>query len=843
MKLKNRGKALFLMLILIGIFALLAVPQVSASASGLVDVVIDSAHLYSRYELDNYQLDFYVDTAWSWLPWSWLDGIERSILYGVYCITDALWGFSKTISSFTGEVIGESYNLNLVGELSERLGKSMQSMAGISKAGLSDGFLMGFLPWILLMVGVYVAYVGLVRREMSKAVSAVVNMIVIFAVTVGLIAYAPDYVASVNDFSADISKAALKVGTGFLMPGQTAPTEIDDSVELVRDNLFTIQVYQPWLILQYGTSDIHAIGDARVENLLSKNPQSEYGSTREAVVIEEIETYGNLNMTVTNVGKRFGMTLLVILVNLIISVVVIMLCGSMLLSQIMFLLFAMVLPVSLVLAMFPTMGGLAKSSVLKVFNVILFRAGITLLTTIAFCISSMIYSIADSHSFLMIGYLQIVVFVGIYLKKNEILTMFTLQNTGEGDIQRSIMRNFLVTAVVREKMYDLRADRRQRKREKRRERKQDRQEASDNRTLTRMERRESRQLDSDGQGAFSADGGGGRVYQAADSAPRMANAEFRVKEHGHENKREPDSRKEEDRGERLTEMDRRTPESQAGHSVKREKQIGGRVMENASSGQANARTGDQKKSAGTTGKPWSVRQNTGQREPQKEGLVSARHSARKKLRAQSGDRRRALLEKRKNAGLRSDRIPYQGEQYYSIWSDALNRGNASGPSVTPAEVAHSSGEAAHSPVKSADVVYPSGQPEKSSSAPGGRNSGKAPGKKNRQEKDGHLSEISRETSGGQAKGSAEAQRRDKNASIQDKKELQRPQPGQEGRADRADSREKYQAKGLESGAVKRGSDEEWENLFQTAVTFDAPDMYDGAAEPLETPATTERRSE
>ena len=160
-------------------------------------------------------------------------------------------------------------------------------------------------------VGVYVAYVGLVRREMSKAVSAVVNMIVIFTVTVGLIAYAPDYVANVNDFSSDISKAALKVGTGFLMPGQTAPAEIDDSVKLVRDNLFTIQVYQPWLILQYGTSDIHAIGDARVENLLSKNPQSEYGTTREAVVIEEIETYGNLNMTVTNVGKRFGMTLLV----------------------------------------------------------------------------------------------------------------------------------------------------------------------------------------------------------------------------------------------------------------------------------------------------------------------------------------------------------------------------------------------------------------------------------------------------------------------------------------------------------------------------------------------------
>ncbi len=53
---------------------------------GLVDDTINA--LYSKYPLSNYQLDFYVDNSWSWLPWNWLDGIGKSVQYGLYCITN-----------------------------------------------------------------------------------------------------------------------------------------------------------------------------------------------------------------------------------------------------------------------------------------------------------------------------------------------------------------------------------------------------------------------------------------------------------------------------------------------------------------------------------------------------------------------------------------------------------------------------------------------------------------------------------------------------------------------------------------------------------------------------------
>ena len=41
-----------------------------------------------------------------------------------------------------------------------------------------------------------------------------------------------------------------------------------DSVDLIRNSLFSIQVKQPWLLLQCGNSDVESIGADRVESLL-----------------------------------------------------------------------------------------------------------------------------------------------------------------------------------------------------------------------------------------------------------------------------------------------------------------------------------------------------------------------------------------------------------------------------------------------------------------------------------------------------------------------------------------------------------------------------------------------
>ena len=130
-----------------------------AHATGLVDDTINAENLYSKYPLSNYQLDFYVDNSWSWLPWNWLDGIGKSVQYGLYCITNFVWTISLYLSNATGYVVQEAYKLDFINDMADSIGKSIQTLAGVTENGFSStGFYVGFLLLIILVVGMYVAY-------------------------------------------------------------------------------------------------------------------------------------------------------------------------------------------------------------------------------------------------------------------------------------------------------------------------------------------------------------------------------------------------------------------------------------------------------------------------------------------------------------------------------------------------------------------------------------------------------------------------------------------------------------------------------------------------------------
>ncbi|HBF8753520.1 CD3337/EF1877 family mobilome membrane protein [Clostridioides difficile] len=410
-----------------------------AHATGLVDDTINTENLYSKYPLSNYQLDFYVDNSWSWLPWNWLDGIGKSVQYGLYCITNFVWTISLYLSNATGYVVQEAYKLDFINDMADSIGKSIQTLAGVTENGFStSGFYVGFLLLIILVVGIYVAYTGLIKRETSKALHAVINFVVVFLLSASFIAYAPDYIKKVNDFSSDISTASLDLGTKIMLPDSDSKGK--DSVDLIRDSLFSIQVQQPWLLLQFGNSDIEEIGSDRVEALVSASPEDEDGETRENVVKTEIEDNDNNNLTIPQVVNRLGMVFFLLIFNLGITVFVFLLTGMMLFSQILFIIFAMFLPISFLLSMIPSYESMAKQAIVRVFNTIMTRAGITLIVTVAFSISSMFYNISTDYPFFMVAFLQIVCFAGIYMKLGDLMSMFSLNAGDSQSMGRRIFR-------------------------------------------------------------------------------------------------------------------------------------------------------------------------------------------------------------------------------------------------------------------------------------------------------------------------------------------------------------------------------------------------------------------
>ena len=414
-----------------------------AHASGLVDDTVNADNLYSKYPLSNYQLDFYVDNSWSWLPWNWLDGIGKSVQYGLYCITNFVWTISLYLSNATGYVVQQAYKLDFINDMADSIGKSIQTLAGVTEHGFSSsGFYVGFLLIIILIVGVYTAYTGLLKRETSKALHAVINFVVVFIVSASFIAYAPNYIQKINDFSSDISTASLDLGTKIMLPDSQSKGK--DSVDLIRDSLFAIQVEKPWLLLQFGNSDTEEIGTDRVEALVSASPSDEDGKTRENVVKTEIEDNDNDNLTIPQVVNRLGMVFFLLIFNLGITIFIFLLTGMMLFSQILFIIYAMFLPVSFLMSMIPTYENMAKQAVVRVFNAIMTRAGITLVVTVAFSISSMFYNISTDYPFFMVAFLQIICFAGIYMKLGELMSMFSLNANDSQQIGRRIFRRPMV---------------------------------------------------------------------------------------------------------------------------------------------------------------------------------------------------------------------------------------------------------------------------------------------------------------------------------------------------------------------------------------------------------------
>lgn len=423
--------------VILGVLVFLSITGTVAHAAGLVDNTVSDANTYSKYPLENYQLDFYVDSSWDWLPWNWLDGIGKSIQYGLYAITNFVWTVSLYISNATGYVVQEAYKLDFISDTASSIGKNIQTLAGVTSNGFSsEGFYVGFLLILILVMGIYVAYTGLLKRETTKAIHAVINFLVVFILSASFIAYAPNYISKINDFSADISSSALSLGTKIVLPDSNSKGK--DSVDLIRDSLFSIQVKQSWLLLQYGESDIETLGSDRVESLLSANPDTD---DREDVVIEEIEDKDNAYLSVTKTMTRLGMVVFLFIFNIGISAFVFLLTGMMIFSQVLFIIYAMFLPISFVLSMIPTYEGMAKKALTKLFNTVMMRAGITLIITTAFSISTMFYSISSGYPFFMVAFLQIVTFAGIYFKLGDLMTMFSLQSSDTQQVSRRIMRH------------------------------------------------------------------------------------------------------------------------------------------------------------------------------------------------------------------------------------------------------------------------------------------------------------------------------------------------------------------------------------------------------------------
>lgn len=377
---------------------------------------------FSRFPLSRYQLDLYLSSDGSgWFGRRTIgDRIGDAILIIFNGLANIIWFLTLLFSSLSGWLVYEAFSLDYIDRLSVGLAGNMTA--------LWNAFLDAYGTYILLVVMAYVMYVGIIKREVTKAVSACLNFALTMIIGMAFFGNAVIYVDALNDFSREMSNTALEAGTSFL--AEDSETE---GVALIRELLWDIQVTQPWLILNFGQTDI---GTIRYNAILSQPWGSD---AREDLVQSEVTVSGNEAMGAGNVFPRVGYTLFLAFFNLIITVFSIYLAGLIIFSQIMFVMFASFLPISLILSMIPTFSNLRKGAILELFNTMMMRLGVTVLAVVTFSISSMVYSFSSTESFVFVLFLQLVCFVGIFFSIGKLLNKFQLQSGEQQSLSKRIL--------------------------------------------------------------------------------------------------------------------------------------------------------------------------------------------------------------------------------------------------------------------------------------------------------------------------------------------------------------------------------------------------------------------
>ncbi len=102
----------------------------------------------------------------------------------IYLFTNFLWTLNLYISNAVGYLIQQAYDLDFISSAASEIGKNIQLIAGVSASGFdSTGLFPGMMAIVTLLVGVYCTYVGLVKRETTKAFHAALNFVVVFVVS------------------------------------------------------------------------------------------------------------------------------------------------------------------------------------------------------------------------------------------------------------------------------------------------------------------------------------------------------------------------------------------------------------------------------------------------------------------------------------------------------------------------------------------------------------------------------------------------------------------------------------------------------------------------------------
>lgn len=415
--------------------------QVSVSAESLQDnLVPQDSDIGSVGEVDleynehpqhHYKLDTWVDTDGDWMPWNWADGAGKQIYIALMEIINSIWNVNILLANFTMKIVQEAFELDFVSNVTGEIGSAIQNIAGFGPGGfMGNGLWPLLVTFVIAIVGAWATYVGMVKRESSRAWGGLISSMIIFVFALGFFSNAPTILKGINDWSSDLQSDVLAVSASVVNPGASYTKE--EGIATIRNQMFDLMVKKPYMLMQYGTTDIE---ERRVNDLLAVDPftNSEDRNTKAEV---EVTQNDNIMMSIDGISQRAGFVPLLFVANTIIGIFLLLVSGTIILYQMVFLALVLFAPVPLLMALVPRWKNAAFDWGMKVLHAQLMKISIALLLTILFGISAILYRATENSDLGYLGMmlLQIICFVGVWAKRKE---LFNIVSTAVNNVESS----------------------------------------------------------------------------------------------------------------------------------------------------------------------------------------------------------------------------------------------------------------------------------------------------------------------------------------------------------------------------------------------------------------------
>lgn len=368
------------------------------------------------YPTERYTLMDYSDA-------SWYEVGERSADAGGSMLKHSAWAFYLALSQVVLMFVYQLFSLDIVDITKD-------AVTGITSA-VAGGLVTGFGQFALAIFGIGLVIRSYVQQNWAAFMKLTTMVIISMALLFSISSERFDYVSLASGLSTTLENAVMNVNPSLTGDDDISVRNLDDTAVALENKVFHALIYQPYLLLQYGTTDEEEIlseDPERITAWLEQDPRTEEGfEAREDIAEDEYKEYNNYQAASSAGYDQTAYVLTMMLSTIVQGAVYFFIAMLRIMLQFGFIMLLLLAPFAIFLSLFPSFEAVIGKYLRLVGLVIMFKAITMFMILVSVSFISLGYDMTNTSDDLYYRiFIQIVFAIAIifmYAKRGAVMNM------------------------------------------------------------------------------------------------------------------------------------------------------------------------------------------------------------------------------------------------------------------------------------------------------------------------------------------------------------------------------------------------------------------------------------